>query len=121
MPNRRRDRELPDPDAVLSGRVHADVRTLMRLIHEVNPTGRRVALRAREHRYGLKSRLQGVLIAEYAGDLDVTPDARDENLVTLRHRVLGDACHARLSDLDDDARSWVRMQLDLATWDARRG
>jgi hypothetical protein len=119
MPNRRRDRALPDPDAVLSGRVHADARTLLRLIHAVNPTGRGVTPAARDRRYGVKSRLQSLLVAEYADDLEVTRDARDENLVTLRHRVLGDGCHARLDELDDDARSWVRMQLDLTAWDAR--
>jgi hypothetical protein len=117
MPNRRRGGALPDPEDVLSGRAHVDVRALMRLIHAVNPTGRTMRPDNRERRYGLKSRLQSLLVAEYADDLEVVRDASDENLVTLRHRVLGDGCHARITDLDDDARSWVQLQLDLAAWD----
>lgn len=121
MTGRRRAGTLPDPEHVLSGRVHADVRTLMRLIHVVNPTGRAMGEGARDRRYQVKSRLQSLLVAEHADDIDVARDPHDENLVTLRHRVFGDACHARLTDLDDHARSWVQMQLDLTAWDARQG
>lgn len=117
MPRHRHRSELPDPEDVLAGRAHADARTLIRMIHAVNPTGRAVAPRHREQRYGLKSRLQSLLVREYADDLQVQRDPRNEGLVTLRHNVLGDGCHALIIELEDDARSWVQMQLDLGIWD----
>ena len=119
MPKRRHPSELPDAEDVLAGRAHADARTLLRMIHAVNPTGRAMAGKSREQRYSLKSRLQSLLVRDYADDLEVQRDPRDENLVTLRHYVLGDGCHAMIAELEDDARSWVQMQLDLGTWDER--
>lgn len=123
MPKRRHRSELPDAEDVLAGRATADALTLIRMINVVNPTGRAMAGKSREQRYHLKSRLQSLLVRDHADYLEVKRDPRDEHLVTLRHHVLGDGCHAMVAELDDDARSWVQMQLDLTTWDAnqRRG
>ena len=111
--------ELPDAEDVLSGRTHADARTLLRMINVVNPTGRAVADRDRTQRYQMKSRLQSLLVRDHADVLEVRPDPQHDGLVTIRHIVLGDASHAMVAELEDDARSWVQLQLDLATWDER--
>ena len=94
-------------DEVLGG-AKASLEELFRLIHRVNPTGRGGG----EERYRRKAALQSLLIREHASALGVEP-TDDPDIVSLRH-VLGrrDACHARLSALDDDARSWARLQLD---------
>ena len=113
MPKRRNPNELPDPDDVLSGRVTADVRTLARLIHGVNPTGRGLGAGRTAERYALKSRLQSLLILQCGEDLEVRSDPTREGVVSLRHRYLGvDAGHAILEDLDPDARSAVQFRLD---------
>lgn len=117
MLKRRHATDLPDAEEVLSGRAHANARTLIRMINVVNPTGRAMAGKSREQRYQLKSRLQSLLVREHADYLEVQRDPRDEHLVTLRHQLLGDGCHAMIAELEDDARSWVQMQLDLTTWD----
>ena len=102
-------------DDVLAGRARPDVRDLIELIHDVNPSGHE-HLSAREiaGRYAVKSRLQSLLVRRFADDLGVEPVRGEPHLVTLRHRPSGqDACHALVRELDDDARSWVQRAIDL--------
>jgi tetratricopeptide (TPR) repeat protein len=104
-----------DAEAVLRSDAAVDVAQLMGLIHQVNPTGRDLPAGETARRYDLKNRLQGLLIRRFASELVVMADTRDEPVVSIHRRHFpDDATHAVVSDLDDDARSWVRRELDLA-------
>ncbi|MBI2392044.1 MAG: hypothetical protein HYV09_20800 [Deltaproteobacteria bacterium] len=104
----------PSADDLLAGRAQPTASSLLRCIHEINPTARGLSRREEERRYALKARLQSLLVRHHADDLDVEVDARDRRLVVLRHRHLDvDACHAALEALDDDARSTIQRMLDL--------
>jgi len=106
---------LDHADAILTGRVAVDVAQLMGAIHAVNPTGRGLPAAERQRRYAFKNRLQGLLIERFADELSVAPDPADPRVVTLARRQFpGDRTHAMVDDLEDDARSWVRFQLDAA-------
>jgi len=95
------------------GRVRAP--QLVKLIHEVNPTGLEMEPAAERRRYALKSRLQSLLIRTFSDDVAVLPVPEQEDVVALHYRPHHrDACHAVVSELDDDARSLVRLKLDLA-------
>lgn len=107
-----------DPDDVIAGRGRPPAaRDLIELIRDVNPTGRDLAAKEIARRYTQKSRLQSVLIRRFADDLVVTPDPDEPGVVSLRSRPLDtSACHALVRELDEDARSWVQLQLDLAAF-----
>lgn len=110
--DRRAGRRL-DLDRVLAGHAMPTPRELIDLIHEVNPTGRGLDPREAARRYALKTRLQSLLVERFAEELEVVPDDQ-AGVVLLRHKYLGlAASHAMIADLEDDARAWVRMQLDL--------
>ena len=95
------------------GRVRAP--ELVKLIHEINPTDLGLPPAAERRRYALKSRLQSLLIRQFPDEIVVSPMPAQEGVVALHYRPHDrDACHAVVSDLDDDARSFVRLQLDLA-------
>ncbi len=114
-PRRNPRRRLPAVDAVLAGRAAADAEALVALIASENPTGRDLTGEERAQRYARKSSLQGLLIRHFGEELGVEPDAADEGAVLLRHLPSGrTAGHARLEELDEEARSWVRWQLDTA-------
>lgn len=99
---------------VLSGQRPPTARRLFELIHEVNPTGEDLSARQSGARYALKARLQSLLVRRFRSELRVVADRSHEGVVGLQHAVLGsNACHAVVSTLDDDARSWVQLQLDL--------
>jgi tetratricopeptide (TPR) repeat protein len=99
---------------IVAGRA-VDAGELIDLIHEVNPTGRGRGAGETAARYALKSRLQSLLVHRFADDLEVTADPDDPGVAALRHRYRRhDACHAVIVSLDDDARSWVQRQIDLA-------
>ncbi|MGC4114108.1 MAG: hypothetical protein QM765_05670 [Myxococcales bacterium] len=99
-------------ESILRGRVEAEPRQLLDVIHAVNPTGHGLDTAETQRRYALKSRLQSLLVRRFRDDLVIEPEA--DGIVGLRLRsVAGDACHARLCDLEDDARAWLRLQLDL--------
>lgn len=99
---------------LLSARATPAAGEIIALIRRVNPTPRSLPRAVEERRYTLKSRLQSLLIRLYPEDIAVEPGADGAPDVGLRHRYLGlDACHARVDTLDEDARSWVRLQLDL--------
>ncbi len=86
---------------------------LIDLIHAVNPTGLDLPPDERARRYGLKSRLQSRLVVDEGAEaIAVTPDG-GEGFVLLTHRFLGrSACHARVDELEDEARALVRFLLD---------
>jgi hypothetical protein len=99
---------------ILAGRTAVDPGELIDLIHEVNPTGRGRGASETAARYALKSRLQSLLVNRFAADLEVSPDPGDPGVASIRHRYRRhDACHAVITALDDDARSWVQRQLDM--------
>ena len=110
---KRTRRQLPDALDVLEGRIEIRPEDLFDLIHEVNPTRRRLAAEESARRYQLKSRLQSLLIRRF-GDQHLAVVPQSGQVVSLEH-VSGarDACHVPLSELEPDARAWVRKQLDL--------
>ena len=104
-----------DADDVLAGRVKASAAELLQLIHRENPTGRELGARETEQRYARKARLQSLLVRRFADELEVALDPAQPGTVSLHHRGHGrDGCHALLASLDEDARSWVQRELDLA-------
>lgn len=111
-PRRRADL---DVGSVLAGRVRVDVEDLLDLIDAANPTGKDLPAAEARRRYAEKSALQSLLIRICPDAVIVEADPDSEGLVLLRHRFSGrDACHAIIDDLETDARSWVRLQLDIA-------
>lgn len=108
-----------DLDDVLAGRGKPpSARDLIELIRATNPTG--LALKAKDtaRRYAQKSRLQSLLIDQFAEDLEVALDPHEPGVVGLRYRPLDmHACHVPLEALDDDARSWVQGELDRKAFD----
>ncbi len=115
MTRRKPGRDLPDVDDVLSGRVRATTAVYFALVHATNPTGLDLSARERDRRYTLKARLQSALIRDHHHFLAVRADPHDPRVVSLIHADLeGDAAHARVDALDEDARAWVRSGLDLA-------
>lgn len=103
-------------DDLLAGRVEPSAQEIIHHIHDVNPTGRALPRREAERRYGIKTRLQSLLVRQHQDALVVVRDAEEDDpaIVLLRHKFLGVAAsHAVVADLDGDARSWVQRQIDL--------
>jgi hypothetical protein len=104
---RRRSRERRwshDPEAVLRGEETVELRDLLRLIQDVNPTGREADAAERARRYALKSSLQSLLLRRHADVLRVVKTVRP-GIVGLRCTTQReDGGHARLDLLDADAR-----------------
>src|SRR4051812_46539883 len=97
---------------VLAGRVKVGIAELLDLIHQVNPTGRELGARDAELRYTQKSRLQSLLVRDFRDELTIVADPANEGTVSILHRGHGrDGCHAVIDALDEDARSWVQLQL----------
>lgn len=106
-------KELED---ILAGRVSVTALELIRLIRRINPTKKDIAQKETEKRYRIKAQLQSLFINKFKNDLQVIPDPNDERLVSLKLKHFDDnACHAVVSELDDQARSWVQMEMDLET------
>lgn len=102
-----------DANDVLAGRIPIEAGELLDHIHAINPTGRSLGAADERRRYELKARLQSLLIQKFHEDLVMTADA--QGIVAIRHRYLGqDACHARLDELEEDARARVRWLMDIA-------
>ena len=99
-------------DEVLSGRARPTATELVDLIHRVNPTGRELPPRDAEMRYRQMARLQSLRVRSFAAETTVVADPAREGTVSLFHRGR-DACHAVTAELEDDARAWVQLQLDL--------
>jgi hypothetical protein len=113
-------REL-DPEEVLAGRRSVTPEDLFRLIHQVNPTGLGHDRDEEIRLYRQKSDLQSRLIREHSEMLALRRGPGD-GVVSLVHR-LGqfDACHAVVDELEPDARSWVRHQLDTGDFERDSG
>jgi hypothetical protein len=103
-----------DPEDVLRGRVRPDAPALCALVRAVNPSGEELPAAERARRYAQKSRLQSLLVARFADEIEVVPDlAAGPGVVLLRHRPSGStASHALVAELDDEARSWAQRRLD---------
>ncbi len=107
-----------DPEDVIEGRARPGAQELLALIHDVNPSGHDLPARENARRYALKSRLQSLLVRRFPDEIVVEP-GEAPGVVGLRHRASGaDACHAVLATLDEDARSWVQMRIDLGEEEA---
>ncbi len=103
-----------EAEALLRRKGPVRAQDLIRIIHEVNPTGRELPRDVQRRRYALKSKLQSVLVREFGEDVAVAAVPGEEGMVGLRYRPEDrDACHARLDELDDDARAALRLRLDL--------
>jgi hypothetical protein len=97
---------------VATGKVVADVEELFRLIHQNNPTDRGLSQGETETRYATKSKLQSRLLRDHFDKLRIVPEQQGE-LIAIDHRYgPGNACHALVSELDDDVRAKVRRFLD---------
>ncbi len=111
--NKKSTRNFANPDDVITGRIRLDARELVALIHHVNPTGLGLDRHETTRRYQVKSRLQSLLITRFSDDIDAVPEPNEPGVVALRHLPLDlDACHAVLTELDEDARSLVQHLLD---------
>ena len=120
---KRRSRKKPrllTVDEVLEGRGSPGVQEFIDLIRRVNPTDRNLPPDQEQQRYRDKSALQGILISRFADELEVVVE--EGETVLLRHRPSGrDACHAVISELDEEARRWVRRQLDEQEYEELQG
>ncbi|MDZ7832093.1 MAG: hypothetical protein U5L07_10115 [Desulfobacterales bacterium] len=103
-----------DPEDVLANRVSVSIHDLADLIHQVNPTGETLAAAESRERYQLKTRLQSYLVRCFPDHLEVIqPDPRNPDLVSFYILYSGrDACHALISELEEDARSWALRYID---------
>ncbi len=87
---------------------------LFELIHRVNPTGRGLSAPQETERYAQKAGLQSLLIRRFGDQHLVVKATEHQDVVSLVHRSgARDACHAVVSELEPDARSWVRRRLDI--------
>ncbi len=107
-------RRLPDPVDVLEGKVEIRPEVLFDLIHRVNPTGRELPRPEEIRRYALKARLQSLLIRRFGEVHVAVKRGEQDGIVSLGHRSgIKDACHAVVSELDLDSRSWIQRRLDV--------
>ncbi len=103
-----------DPNEVLSGRVAVTALELVRLIHRINPTDKESSPAKISERYRLKARLQSLLIKKFSRSLFIEQsDPEQPQLIGIKLIHFDeDACHALLHELDSEAASWVRRQID---------
>ncbi|MBI2372634.1 MAG: hypothetical protein HYV07_01415 [Deltaproteobacteria bacterium] len=62
--------------------------------------------------YALKARLQSLLVRTHPDALDPSEVPGKDGVVSLNRALGGDACHAVVDQLDDDARTWVLEALE---------
>lgn len=105
-----------DPYDVLNSKIKLTAHELVQLIHEVNPTGKMLGNKQTSELYQLKSHLQSHLILQYPDSLTVEPESLENfELIKINLKFYNEnACHALLSELDDDARSWAQRAIDDA-------
>ncbi|MDH3347922.1 MAG: hypothetical protein OEM02_07465, partial [Desulfobulbaceae bacterium] len=103
-----------DPLEVLAGKVKPTSKELIRLIHQVNPSGERLGTKVEAERYRLKSELQSLLINRGESSLIIEqPDPEDPDLIGIKLKHFDeDACHALLSELEPEARSKAQFWID---------
>ena len=104
-------------EEVLSGKVAATALELVRLIHKINPTDKNLSSKKVAQQYRLKALLQSLLINKFNDSLLVEqPDSSQPQLIGIKLKHFSeDACHTLLHELDPEAVSWVRSQIDGAT------
>lgn len=114
---RKNKRQQPkEPEDVLAGRASVTALELIRMIHRINPTKENRGKTETQERYRIKARLQSLLINEFKNSLRVLPVPDDQALVSLQLKHFDEnGCHALVSELDDEAISWVKMAVDLGT------
>jgi len=105
-----------DPYEVIEGNTQVTALEIIRLIHKVNPTTKVIDVDKASEQYRLKARLQSLLIRRFKESLQVEiPDPENSQLVGLRLlHFKENACHTLIHELDDDAGSWVKKQIDEA-------
>lgn len=105
-----------NPEEVLSGKVAVTALELVRLIHKINPTDKNLSSKKVAQQYRLKALLQSLLINKFNDSLLVEqPDSNQPQLIGIRLKHFSeDACHTLLHELDPEAVSWVRSQIDEA-------
>lgn len=100
-------------EALLKRDATVPIEHLIRLIHAVNPTTRSLSLSDETRRYSIKAQLQSLLIRRFPERIRVRR-TDVAGVVSLLHGYVGlDACHAVVDELEEDARAWVTLQLDL--------
>jgi len=98
---------------ILAGKISVTALELIRLIHKINPTREDASNAETRNRYSLKAQLQSLLIQKFKDNLIVMPDPDNPELVSLQLKHFDEnACHALVQELDDAARSWVKMEMD---------
>jgi hypothetical protein len=112
-----------DPLDVLNNKIPVTALELIRLIHRVNPTGKGYRTGKQQKLYQLKAQLQSLLINRFRDSLKVTREDPDNpGLISLEMKHFQeDACHALLTEFDDDARSWIQEQIDLQSLPDKTG
>ena len=103
-----------NPEEVLSGKVAVTALELVRLIHKINPTDKNLSSKKVDQQYRSKAQLQSLLINKFNDSLLVEqPDSSQPQLIGIRLKHFSeDACHTLLHELDPEAVSWVRSQID---------
>lgn len=102
-------------DDILAGRVKVTLADAFPLINTINPTGRGLDDNQSAARYEKKTRLVEHVISSFGPHLLVERDPSDPTVVSIqRTERRSDACHIKIEALGDDARGWVRDQLDDA-------
>jgi len=116
---RKKKRQKIDQDDVLKQNVAVTALELIKMIHRINPTGKKISSKQESERYKIKAQLQSLLIRRFHDGLRVTqPDPENPRLVALNLRHFDeDACHALVDELDEDARAWTQRQIDEALTD----
>jgi hypothetical protein len=97
-----------------NGRLRAS--ELVKLIREISPTALELPPDVEHRRYVIKSRLQNqsLLIRKFRGEVAITRSPTEPKVIGLRFCPDNElACHAVVADLEDDARSFVQLQIDL--------
>jgi hypothetical protein len=96
---------------ILAGKISVTALELIRLIHRINPTREDTNKGDTRKRYSLKAQLQSLLIQKFKDNLVVMPDLDNPELVSLQLKHFDEnACHALVQALDEEARSWVKME-----------
>jgi len=103
-----------EPEDILAGRTAITPLELVRLIHRINPTDRKLSADKTSEQYRLKASLQSLLIKKYSDSLVIEqPDPGQPRLIGIKLKHFSeDACHTLLHELESEARSWVQEQID---------
>ena len=103
-----------DLDQILAGRTLPGPLELIRLIHRINPTNEKMAAEQKALYYKKKSGLQSLLLKHYGHQVKVElDDPNNLDLIGLSlNNFSENACHALISELDEEAASLARKKRD---------